>query len=122
MINTIFKSLLLFIVLTVSYANDTVKTKKLYLDYTEYPKRVFTGQKFDIVLKATVLRDPSTYDQIVLTYIDQKNIQIITKEPKFIQNKENIYFAKLTFKTYNEEFSLPTITVALLKLYQIFVL
>lgn len=111
---SIYKLLLLITFLTVSYCEDTVRSKELYLDYTSYPKRVFTGQKFDLTLKVTVLKSALDYDKIVLTYHDEENIEIITNEPKFSKEKENIFFTKLTFKTLDGNFKLPNVTVAII--------
>lgn len=115
-INSLF---ILFLSLTVSYSQDAVKSKEFYLDISSYPKRVFTGQKFDIKLKATILKPKESYDRIILSYANGKNIDIINKEPEWIQQKDNIFFTKLTFKTQDTAFTLPKITVALVKEEQI---
>ena len=107
--------LILFTYLTVSFSEDTVKSKEIYLDYISYPKRVFTGQKFDITLKATILKSEDQYDKIVLNFVDGENIDIITKEAEFSKEKDNIFFTKLSFKTQDKKFILPDVTVAILK-------
>ena len=111
-----FKIFLLSLLLC-SYltAEENVKSKYLYLDYKTYPKRVFTGQRFDIILKAVILKDETQYDKIVTTFVDQKNIHIISEKPQWIKDKENIYNSKITFKTQDQEFNMPEITVALIK-------
>lgn len=109
------KLLILLLVFTVSYSQDAVKSKELYLDIEKYPKRVFTGQKFEILLKATILKPTDSYDDIIVSFLDGKNIEIIDNNPVFQKTKENIYFAKLTFKTKDKEFVLPKVTVGLTK-------
>ena len=111
-----FRSLfILFIALTLSFAEDTVKAKEFYLDISSYPKRVFTGQKFDITLKATILKQKEDYEQILLSYVNGENIDIISTDPVWEEEKDNIFFTKLTFKTKDMKFTLPEITVALVK-------
>lgn len=105
----------LLLAFTVSYTQDTVKSKEIYLDIEKYPKRVFTNQRFDIVLKATVLKPKDSYDNIVLSFIDERNIDIIDQAPVWEEKKENIYFTKLSFKAKDSDFKLPKTTVAITK-------
>lgn len=102
-------------VFNLSYANDSLKTKELYLEVEKYPKRVFTGQKFEILLKATILKSKQSYDNIILSFLDGENIEIINNNPLFEEKKENIYFTKLSFKTKDRKFTLPKVTVGLVK-------
>ena len=87
----------------------------MYLDYESYPKRVFTGQKFDVRLKVIVLKSQNEYDKIITTFVDEQNIEILTKEPIWVKQKENTYITTLTLKAHNLQFDMPKITVALLK-------
>lgn len=109
-IGIILSILLLF---TVSYSSDTVKPKEFYLDVKNYPKRVFTGQKFDITLKATILKPKDHYENIILSYSGDENVELLTKEIVWEEKQQNIFFTKLTFKAQNKEFKLPMVTVAL---------
>ncbi len=110
----VFKLLLLFFY-TFSLCEENVIAKDIYLSYTSYPKRVFTNQKFDLYLKAVILKSTKEYDSIATTYIDQENINIITKEPIWEKGKDSIYTTKLTFKVNNDKFILPMITIAIMK-------
>lgn len=112
----IFKIFLFsYILFTALNANEQIKSKQLYLNYESYPKRVFTGQKFDITLKAVILQDENSYDKIITTFIDEKDIQIVTQKPIWVKQKKSIYLSKITFKTINSKFKMPTTTVALVK-------
>ena len=110
----IFK-LFLLLIYTISFSEDTVVAKDIYLSYTSYPKRVFTHQKFDLHLKAVILKSTNDYDKIAINFVDQKNIKIIDKNPKWIKDKDNTYTTKITFKINDERFTLPLVTIALIK-------
>ncbi len=110
----IFKIFLLLIS-TNLFCEDLVVAKDIYLSYTSYPKRVFTNQKFDVELKAVILKSTKDYDSLVTTYIDEENIKIITTNPKWKKIKDNIYTTKITFKINDGKFKLPLVTIAILK-------
>ncbi len=112
--NFIFK-LLLLLFYSYSFSEDNITAKDIYLKYTSYPQRVFTHQKFDLELKAVILKPITEYDKIVVTYVDEKNIEILTKEPIWFKEKDNIYTTTITFKIYKDRFTLPLITLALVK-------
>ncbi|MEA3499164.1 MAG: hypothetical protein U9R16_08910 [Campylobacterota bacterium] len=107
--------LLINIVFAIFLEADNVKSKDIYLEYISYPKRVFTGQKFEIVLKATILKPYENYDKIITTFNSQENIDIPEIEPIWSKDTENIYISNITFKSKGEQFILPNITIALLK-------
>jgi hypothetical protein len=108
---------LLFLVLFYSFvfSQDDIKSKELYISYDSYPKRVFTSQKFDIKLKVIILKPKEEYDKILTTFFDEKNIQILTKDPIWIEEKPNNYVTTLTFKANDTQFIMPKITIALIK-------
>ena len=85
------------------------------MDYESYPKRVFTGQKFDIKLKVIILKPKDQYDKIITTFVDEQNIEILTNEPAWVEGKQNTYISTITFKVHNLQFKMPKITVAILE-------
>jgi len=93
--------------------NSDLEVKKLYLSYKNYPNRVFTNQRFSVELEAIILYNQNSFNKIITTFTDGKNIQVITQEPKWKKVKDNIYKTKLIFKAQQENLSLPTITLAL---------
>ena len=92
---------------------SSIESKKLYLSYKTYPKRVFTNQRFSISLKAVILHEKDNFNKIITTFSGQKNLQIITQEPKWIEKKNNMYETKIELKAQEKELLLPTITMAL---------
>ncbi len=114
--NNIIK-LLLLISLSITYlfSQDEIKSKELYLTYESYPKRVFTGQKFEVKLQAIILKDTQEYDEVITTFTQEKNIGILTQDIIWEKDKSGKYFTTITYKAYNEQFIIPTITVALVK-------
>ncbi|MEA3352790.1 MAG: hypothetical protein U9Q33_03095 [Campylobacterota bacterium] len=106
--------LLILIIQTILLGNDEIRSKELYLEYMDYPKRVFTNQKFHITLKATILKETTQYDHIEVNFTDDYNLEILNKDPQWIKHDENIYTVELQYKAKKEQFKLPSITVALI--------
>ena len=107
--------LLCTLTITSLFSNEAIESKELYLEYSSYPQRVFTGQNFEIKLKALILKDPSTYDKIVTTFTTEENITLITNDVEWIKNKSSEYTTTIRYKAYEKEFVLPKITLALSK-------
>jgi len=115
-LKSIFKVILLLIISSnLSLANEQQKSKKLYLEYDLYPKRVFTKQKFDITYKAVVLYPKSKYDKILTTTTLERDITILTPDIVWKERKSNRFTASMAFKVNDKEFTLPTVTLALIK-------
>ena len=111
-----FRVLLLFTLFTTSlFSNEEIESKELYLEYSSYPQRVFTGQKFDIKLKALILKDENSYDKIVTTFTAENNIEILTNDIVWIKNKSSEYITTVSYKVFQDNFILPKITLALSK-------
>jgi len=111
-----FKILILFAIITTSlFSSEEIESKELYLEYNSYPQRVFTGQKFDIQLKALILKDINTYDNIVTTFTTENNIEILTNDVVWTKNKASEYITTISYKVFEDEFVLPKITLALTK-------
>jgi hypothetical protein len=111
-----FGVLLLLALFTTSLlSNEEIESKELYLEYSSHPQRVFTGQKFDIKLKALILKDDATYDKIVTTFTVENNIEILTKDIVWIKNKSSEYITTVSYKVYSDDFILPKVTLALSK-------
>ena len=111
-----FRVLLLLTLLVSSlFSNEEIESKELYLEYSSYPQRVFTGQKFDIEFKALILKDTQTYDKIVTTFTNEDNIEILTKDIVWTKNQSSEYIATASYKVFTEDFILPKITLALSK-------
>lgn len=114
------KSILrLFLTLSLLYiglsADETIKSKELYLSYESYPQRVFTGQKFDIELKAIILKDKNLYDNIVTTITPQEYLQQVSENIRWTQERDGSYKSIITFKALDQKFIMPKITLALVK-------
>ena len=110
------KTLLLisFIFSNLLFAGS-IESKDIYLEYISYPKRVFTGQKFDIVLKSTILLDEKKYNKIVTKFQGEKNIEIPEASPIWYKDKDNIFISTITFKSKIKQFTLPSISLYLMK-------
>lgn len=108
-------SIILFFTLTILQSNDIVKAKEIYLSYESYPKRVFSNQRFTIKLKAYILKQNDSFDTIITTFVDEKNIEITTQKPIWKKAKDSLYFANISFKVLKQKFKMPLITVALIK-------
>jgi hypothetical protein len=112
----ILKIIFLFsISLNLLFAQEDIKSKELYLSYSSYPKRVFTGQKFNIKLQAIILKSNNQYDKVVTTFTVEENIDILTKDIIWNKDKTGKYFTTITYKALKKQFILPTITLALVK-------
>jgi hypothetical protein len=104
-----------FIISTSLFSNENIESRELYLEYSSYPQRVFTGQNFEIKLKALILKDINFYDKIVTTFTEEDNIEILTKDIVWIKNKASEYITTIRYKVFNKKFILPKITLALYK-------
>jgi len=114
MIKYILKIVLIFIFpLNILFAQDEIKSKELYLSYDSYPKRVFTGQKFEIKLKAIILKQEEQYSKIVTTFTTEENIDILTKDVVWKKENDGKYTTSISYKVYAKQFILPKITLAL---------
>ena len=112
----IINILFLFTLFTTSlFSNEEIESKELYLEYSSFPQRVFTGQKFEVKLKALILKDTTTYDKIVTTFTQEENIEVLTKDIVWIKNESSEYIATIAYKVYKDAFTLPKITLALSK-------
>lgn len=111
-----FRLLLLLTLFTTSlFSSEEIESKELYLEYSSHPQRVFTGQKFDIKLKALILKDENTYDKIVTTFTTENNIEVLTHDVIWIKNKSSEHIATVSYKVLQDDFILPKITLALSK-------
>ena len=111
-VNILFLITLLY---TSVFSQEEIESKELYLEYSSYPERVFTGQNFEITLKALILKDPNKYDKIVTTFTPEENITLLNEEVVWVKNKSSEYIATIRYKIYEKEFTLPKITLALSK-------
>ncbi|MEA3553155.1 MAG: hypothetical protein U9R39_01995 [Campylobacterota bacterium] len=107
--------LLISILITSLLSQDDLKSKDIYIDYLSYPKRVFTKQKFEVVLKATILIDQSKYDKIITTFEGEENIDLPEVMPVWNKDKDNVFISNIIFKSKEKQFTLPNVTIALLK-------
>ncbi len=109
--------LILFVFISFLYSEETniPISKEIYLSYEKYPKRVFTGQKFEVTLKAIILKNISSYDNIITTLSGGENIEQLTQTIEWKEEREGNRFTTLEFKAHDKEFVLPMITLALLK-------
>lgn len=107
--------LLLSIITTISFAQNDIRSKELYLEYIDYPKRVFTNQKFHLTLKATVLSESSDFDNIKVTFINEYNLDILNRNPHWSQHDDSMYTTNLEFKAGDSNFELPIMTIALIR-------
>ena len=89
--------LLLSILITSLFSQDDVKSKDIYIDYLSYPKRVFTKQKFEVVLKATILIDKNKYDEIITTFEGEENIDLPEVTPTWNKSKDNIFISNIRY-------------------------
>ncbi len=116
-IRRLFLTLSLFCITLT--ADDTIKSKEIYLSFESYPKRVFTGQKFEVKLKAIILKNKELYENMVTTVAKQSDLELLTKTIRWEQQRDGSYKTTLTFKAYDKKFIMPKITVALMKNNQI---
>lgn len=108
------KALFLFLVLTSTlFSQEEIESKELYLEYDSYPQRVFTGQKFDITLKALILKEEDSYDNIITTFTTEKNIEVLTQNITWTKNQASEYTTTISYKAFEDTFTLPKITLAL---------
>lgn len=107
--------LLITILITSLFSQEEIKSKDIYIDYLSYPKRVFTGQKFEIVLKATILINQEKYDKIITKFEGEDNIELPEATPIWNKEKDNIFISNIIFKSKDKQFTLPNITIGLLK-------
>jgi hypothetical protein len=109
-----FNILLLFFIITTSlFSDEKIESKELYLEYSSYPKRVFTGQKFEIKLKSLIFKDLNSYDSIVTTFTQEENIERLTKDIIWIKNESSEYTTTIIYKVFKKAFILPKITLSL---------
>jgi positive regulator of sigma E activity len=113
--NNLIKVILLLFILSSDLLAQGIKSKELYLEYSSFPKRVFTGQKFDVTLKAMILKPQDSYDKVITTFSAEDNINVLTKDINWTLDKSNKYEATVTYKIYDKQFTLPRITIALVK-------
>jgi len=110
------KAIFLFLVLsTALFSQEEIESKELYLEYDSYPQRVFTGQKFEIKLKALILKDENSFDDIITTFTTEENIERLTQHVVWTKNKSSEYTTTISYKAFDNTFVLPRVTLALSK-------
>lgn len=109
----LFLTLLIFV--STLLADEDIKSKEIYLTFESYPKRVFTGQKFEVTLKAIILKEKDSYENTVTTVVPESNIELLTKTIYWDEQKDGTIKTTLTFKAYDKKFVMPKITIALVK-------
>ncbi len=90
-------------------------SKELYLKYTKVPDKVYTQQRFSVKLEAIILTPNDEFDNIITTYSNEHNIEIVDPNIDWIFTSENTYTTKIIYKSKKGKLTLPTITVSLLK-------
>jgi hypothetical protein len=115
----VFLKLFLFSLLYFNYTiaqdqNPKPISKEIYLSYIEYPKRVFTGQKFKVKIQALIVKSTSEYDDKVTTLSTPQNLETLTQNIKWDEKDDGTLTTTLKFKAYDQKFVLPVITLALL--------
>tara|TARA_B110000046_G_C12993690_1_gene399037 strand:- start:25 stop:1104 length:1080 start_codon:yes stop_codon:yes gene_type:complete len=112
----LFNILLLSFAISASlFADEEIESRELYLEYSSYPQRVFTGQNFEVELKALILKDINSYDKIITTFTEESNIHRLTNEIVWIKNKSSEYTTTITYKVFKKAFNLPQITLSFSK-------
>lgn len=110
-----FFILLYSFLVTLQAQENTPISKEIYLSYDKYPKRVFTGQKFEVTIKAIILKNISDYDNIVTTLSGGDGVEQLTQTIEWKEEQDGNKFTTLEFKAHDKVFTLPTVTLALLK-------
>jgi hypothetical protein len=112
----LYSLLILVSILGSIYAQEDIPiSKEIYLSYDKYPKRVFTGQKFRVTIKAIILTNISSYDNIVTTLSGAEGVEQLTQTIEWKEEHDGNRFATIEFKAHDKAFTLPIITLALLK-------
>ncbi len=89
-------------------------SKEIYLSYTQYPKRVFTGQKFKVHIQALIVKSRSDFDDMLTTLSTPQNLETLTSNIKWDENPDGTISTVIEFKAFDQEFKLPVVTLALL--------
>jgi hypothetical protein len=104
----------LFIFIALTTFSSSANCKSLYLKYIDPPTSVYTQQRFTLQLEARILIN-GNYN-IVTTFQNEKNIQILNKNISWTPNENNSkYTSYITYKIKNSDFALPTIKLSILK-------
>ena len=86
-----------------------LKENKIYLSYTNYPKRVYINQHFKIRLKVIIIDD--NLRSIKVQFLDGKNYKVINKSIEFEKVDQYSYETDIYLKLYNKDATLPKIRV-----------
>ena len=92
---------------------EEVKPQNLYLSYLYYPEKIFKNQRFKITVKAIVTRND--IDKISTKFLNIKNIDILNDDSPWEETEAQIFENTYYFKAYEDNFTLPTFEVSLIK-------
>ena len=117
--NNIF---IVFVLFILSFANlfalesqeNIYKSKVLYSKYKNYPKVVFTKQRFNVSLELSIFLPDDQFFKITTNIGDGKNIELLEKDLIWYMNENNKYETTLLFKAQDDDFEFPNITVTVL--------
>ncbi len=102
--------------------NDTLKkdlrvpvSKSLYLSYLDYPKHLYKNQRFEVVIKALIIR--KDFDSIGTEFINGFNMIPSNPKQEWIKSpdEKNTYVNRFYFKINEKSSKMPIIKVTLYK-------
>ncbi len=74
---------------------------------------MYSQQRFTVEVEARILSNDDDYYDIVTTYSNEKNIDILDEDISWLpQGNEDKYTAKITYKARDKDFVLPTLKLA----------
>ena len=112
----VFVLLILSLSQLLAFENETTsyKSKVLYSKYTNYPKVVFTKQRFNVSLELSIFLPDDQFFKIATNIGDGENIELLEKDLIWYMNENNKYETTLLFKAQEENFVFPDIRVTVL--------
>ena len=90
-----------------------IKAKVLYAKYSNYPKIVYTKQRFTLDISVHILLKEDEEFSISTDIGNGLNIEKITEDISWIKVSQNKYTTQLIYKVKNNKFILPSVNITI---------
>ncbi len=87
--------------------------KNLYVSYKNVPSKVYKNQRFEVVVKALITTN--SFDYLSSSFSKSKNVKLLNPKSKWDKISNDVYENRYIFKVGEGSFTLPRISVKLIK-------
>ncbi|MFA7083016.1 MAG: hypothetical protein WC141_00635 [Arcobacteraceae bacterium] len=95
----------------VAYDSENKQSNSIYAKFINYPKTVYTSQRFAIEIQTIITTQKFT--KLETRFLNAKDVSIINPQDRWQKIAKNTYNNLYFFKVYTQEFQIPTMQIVL---------